>query len=141
MTSHNAQAPIRQDDAHRYATLLEWGTRAGLFALVISFAVYLLEMMPAHVPLDQLPRVWGLPSKIFLERTVTPTGWGWLPLAFKGDLCNLIGIAILAGCSLPPLLALVPLYLARRDRAYAAICAAIALVLVLAASGVLTGGH
>lgn len=128
-------------DAERYATLLEWGTRVGLLALIISFAVYLFESLPPHVPLDRLPQVWGLPAKAFLEQTRTPTGWGWLALAIKGDMSNLIGIAMLAGCSLPPLLALIPFYWQRRDRAYAAMCAAIALVLVLAASGVLTGGH
>lgn len=128
-------------DAGRYATLLEWGTRVGLLALVISFAAYLFEWLSPHVPLDQLPQVWGLPAKAFLEQTRTPTGWGWLALAIKGDMSNLIGIAMLAGCSLPPLVALVPFYWRRGDRAYAAMCAAIALVLVLAASGVLTGGH
>jgi len=47
----------------------------------------------------------------------------------------------LAGCSLPPLIGLMLLYLKRRDYTYAGICLAIVLVLVLAASGVLTGGH
>jgi hypothetical protein len=54
---------------------------------------------------------------------------------------NLIGIAILAGCSVPPLLGLIPLYLKRRDYAYTVLCAAIVLVLVLAASGILSGEH
>lgn len=140
------QAPTHttdtRNDADRYATLLEWGTRVGLFALIVSFAVNLLEWFPPHVPLDVLPQVWGLPAKAFLEQTRTPTGWGWLALAFKeGDMANLIGIAVLAGCSLPPLLALVPFYWRRKDRTYAVMCAAIAMVLVLAASGVLTGGH
>ena len=62
-------------------------------------------------------------------------------MAYKGDLSNLIGIALLAGCSLPPLLGLIPLYLKRRDYAYAGISAFVAMVLVLAASGILTGGH
>ncbi len=54
----------------------------------------------------------------------------------------MIGIGVLAACSLPPLLALVPLFLKQRNGAvYAAICVLEALVLVLAASGVLTSGH
>jgi len=62
-------------------------------------------------------------------------------LAGKGDMLTLVGIALLAGCSLPPLIGLMLLYLKRRDYTYAGICLAIVLVLVLAASGVLTGGH
>ena len=57
------------------------------------------------------------------------------------DRFNLVGIALLAGCSMPALLGLIPLYVQRRDYAYAGICALIALVLVLAASGILSGGH
>jgi len=128
-------------DALRYALLLDWGTRIGLISLVISFAAYLFGLLVPHVPLDQLPMVLNQPAKTFLQQTGTPTGWGWVRLAHKGDLSNLIGIALLAGCSIPPLLGLIPLYLKRRDFLYAGICGLITIVLVLAASGLLTGGH
>lgn len=136
-----SHAQQQREEALRYAFLLGWGSHLGVFALVISFAAYLLGILSPHVPLEQLPGVWNLPVATYLERTATPTGWGWLALTGKGDLSNLIGIALLAGCSLPPLLALIPLYLKRRDYLYAGLCALIVLVLVLAASGVLTGGH
>lgn len=131
----------RPSEAARYACLLDWGTRVGVVCLVLSFGAYLLGWLQPHVPLDQLPVVWNLPVSSYLRHTQSPTGWGWLALAHKGDLSNLIGMALLAGCSLPPLLGLIPLYLKRRDHAYAGMCALIATVLVLAASGLLTGGH
>lgn len=128
-------------EAARYALLLDWGTRIGVLALLLSFAAYLFGILSPHVPLAQLPEVWSLPVSEYLQRTASPTGWGWLALAHKGDLSNLIGIALLASCSLPPLLGLIPLYLQRRDSVYAALCALVATVLILAASGLLTGGH
>lgn len=131
----------QQVEAQRYAHLLDWGARIGVLALVLSFAAYVFGVLPPHVPLEQLPSVWNLPVGAYLQQTATPTGWGWLALAHKGDLSGLIGISILAGCSLPPLLGLIPLYLKRSDYVYAAICAMVSGVLVLAASGVLTGGH
>jgi hypothetical protein len=131
----------QQVEAQRYARLLDWGSRIGVLALVLSFAAYVSGVLPPHVPLEQLPSVWNLPVGAYLQQTATPTGWGWLALAHKGDLSGLIGISILAGCSLPPLLGLIPLYMKRRDYVYAAICGMVAGVLVLAASGVLTGGH
>lgn len=131
----------QQVEALRYARLLDWGARIGVLALVLSFAAYVFGVLPPHVPLEQLPSVWNLPVGAYLQQTATPTGWGWLALAHKGDLSGLIGISILAGCSLPPLLGLIPLYVKRRDYVYAAICGMVAGVLVLAASGVLTGGH
>jgi hypothetical protein len=137
--TNNAQQ--QQLEALRYANLLDWGARLGVVALIVSFAAYVLGLLTPHVPLEQLPTVWNLPVAAYLEQTATPTGWGWLALAHKGDLSGLIGISILSGCSLPPLLGLIPLYLKRRDYVYAAICAAVVAVLVLAASGLLTGGH
>lgn len=130
-----------RNEAQRYALLLEWGTWFGQAALVLSFTMYVFGFLPPHVPLDQLPAVWNLPASTYLQQTNTPTGWGWTALIMKGDFLNLIGICILAGCSLPPLLALIPLYLKQDDRAYAAICALVAVVLLLAASGILTAGH
>ena len=137
--SDNAQQ--QQAEAARYALLLDWGTRVGVLALLLSFSAYLFGWLAPHVPLQQLPSVWNLPVSEYLARTGTPTGWGWLALADRGDLVNLIGIAMLASCSLPPLLGLIPLYLQRRDYVYAWICAAVGSVLLLAASGLLTGGH
>lgn len=138
-TLTNAQE--QQLEALRYAQLLDWGTRLGVLALIASFAAYVFGVLTPHVPLEQLPSVWNLPVAAYLQQTATPTGWGWLALAHKGDLSGLIGISILAGCSLPPLLGLIPLYLKRLDYVYAAICVVVIAVLVLAASGILTGGH
>jgi hypothetical protein len=131
----------QQAEASRYAHVLGWGTRVGVVALLLSFAAYLFGILPPHVPLEQLPAVWNLPASEYLKSTNSPTGWGWLAFIHRGDFSNLIGISLLAGCSLPALLGLIPLYLKRRDHGYAVICAVVALVLVLAASGVLTGGH
>lgn len=138
-TSENTQ--LQKAEASLYAFLLDWGTRIGLVFLVLSFAAYVFGFITPLVSLDQLPQLWNQPVAVYLQKSGTPTGWGWVSLAGKGDMLNLVGIALLAGCSLPPLLGLIPLYLKRRDYAYAGICAAIVLVLVLAASGVLSGGH
>lgn len=136
-----AQIQQQQAEAYRYAYLLHWGTRVGELLLVLGFVAYLFGVLKPQVPLEQLPSVWNLPLAAYLQRTATPTGWGWLALAYEGDLSNLIGIALLAGCSMLPLMGLIPLYLSRRDYAYAGICVLVLLVLVLAASGLLTGGH
>ena len=135
-------APLLQPPEQlRYARILDVETRVGLLFLVISFAAYLLGLLDAQVPVDQLPRVWGLPVAAYLAQTGAPTGWGWLPLIFKGDMAGLAGIVLLSSCSLACLSALVPLYLRRGDRAYALLCVAEVAVVVLAASGLLSGGH
>lgn len=141
MTTSTTHTQQQQAEALRYAFLLDSGSRLGVIALVVSFSAYVFGFLTPHVPLEQLPSVWNLPVATYLQRTATPTGWGWLTLAGKGDFSNLIGIMLLAGCSMPPLLGLIPLYLKQRDYVYAGLCSAIVLVLLLAASGILTGGH
>jgi hypothetical protein len=125
----------------RYASLLEWSTRVGLLVLALSFAAYVSGLTPSFVPMDRLPALWSLPVGRFLAETGMPTGWGWVAHLGHGDVQGLAGIVILAGCSVPCLLALVPVYAARRDHAFVAVCLAVVAVVVLAASGLLSGGH
>ena len=124
-----------------YARLLDWGAKVGLAVLVAGFAGYVFGFLAPYVPVDQLPELWTLPLADYLARTSTPTGWGWLALLAKGEFAGLAGIAILSGCSLLCLIAVVAIYARRGDRVYAAICVLEIAVLVLAASGVLTAGH
>ncbi|TXT36739.1 MAG: hypothetical protein FD135_4076 [Comamonadaceae bacterium] len=138
-TQTHAQA--QHAEALRYAFLLDWSSRLGVLALLLSFALYVSGLLTPHVPLDQLPSLWNLSASDYLQRTASPTGWGWLALAHRGDYSNLIGIALLSGCSVAPLLGVLALYFQRKDFVYASICATILLVLLLAASGVLTAGH
>lgn len=134
-------AQEQRDESSRYAFLLDWSTRLGVLALLLGFSAYVFGILTPYVPLKQLPSLWNLPVNEYSQRTATPMGWGWLPLAYHGDLFNLIGIALLAGSSMAPLLGLMLLYAKRKAYVYAVICAVILIVLLLAASGLLTGGH
>jgi len=137
-----APAPKTQPPEQlRYARLLDWGTWLGLVVLVLSFAAYALGLADPHVPVSRLPELWQHPVGRYLELTQSPTGWGWLALIHRGDIAGLAGIVILAGCSVVCLLALVPLYLRRGDKAFAMLCVAEVAVVVLAASGWLAGRH
>lgn len=142
MTAQGADdAQLQQAEAARYADLLNWGTRVGMLVLIVGFASYTLGLISPFVSLQDLPQLWNQPVATFQHLTGSPTGWGWLKLISKADMLNLLGIAILAGASLPPLLGLFVLYVQRRDWVYAALCASLAAVQILAASGILGGGH
>ena len=125
----------------RYALWLDWGTRLGALVLVLSFGAYLWGWLPPRMSVLELSALWHLPASEFTQRTDTPQGWAWLAHLHQGDMAGLLGIALLASCSLPSLLALVPMYLRAGDRAYAAICLAEVAVLLLAASGILSAPH
>ncbi len=124
-----------------YARWLGWGTRIGLAVLVVSFALYVSGLLPSAVPPERLPQLWGLPVAQYLQQSGAATGWGWVPQIGRGDVTALLGIVMLASCSVPALLALLPGALQRSDRLFAALCLAEVLVIVLAATGWLAGGH
>ena len=137
----NTPAPQQPPEQLRYATWLEWGTRVGLAVLVLSFLGYAIGLLPAQVTPQRLAELWGLPVSQYLQQSGAGTGWAWLAHWTKGDTLGLVGIVVLAGCSVPALLALLPLFWARGDKTYALLVLAEVAVVVLAASGVLTGGH
>lgn len=125
----------------RYATLLERGSWLGMAMLVITFTVYALQLIPAEIAPAQWPSLWDKPVREYIQLSGAPTGWGWLGKLGKSDYASLIGVAVLAGCSMLSMLALIPMYFKRRDRAFALIATLQVLVLVLAASGMLRAGH
>ncbi len=119
-----------------YAAVLHWCTLVGFIVLVITFAAYMLGWLPAHVPMEQLPRLWNLSTDEFLKATGTPTGWSWLFQMSKGDFAALLGIAVLSGCSIACILVIIPAYVRRKDNAYIAICLLEVAVLLASAAGV-----
>lgn len=137
MTPTVAPAP----DQARYARLLAIGTYTGLALLVILFGVYMLGIVEPHVAHDRLPELWRLPAGRFLEETGIAGGWGWTALVHRADILTLVGIVVLAFCSVPCLVAVMPLYWAAGQRMLMAICALEIAVIVAAASGLVSGGH
>lgn len=138
---NDVATPTQPPEQVRYAAWLEWGTRLGLAVLVLSFLGYAFGLLPAQVAPQRLAELWNLPVSQYLAQAGAGTGWSWLAHWSRGDTLGLVGIVILAGCSVPALLALVPLFWRRGDKAYALLALAEVAVVVLAASGLLAGGH
>jgi len=124
-----------------YARWLDVGTKIGFAVLVSAFAIYIFEFVLAHVPVEDLPRYWNLPVEEYLAAAGVEPGWGWVEHIAKGDYINLVGVAMLSSVSIVCYVRLLPLLWQERDRIYLAIAALEIVVLVLAASGVLGGGH
>jgi len=124
-----------------YARWLDWGTRISLAVLVAAFLAYVLGVTPAALPLTEVPRYWGLPLERYLALSGAPSGWGWLGMLDKGDYQSMVGVALLGLVTVLCYLRLLPALLARGERLQAAIVVAQVMVLLLAASGVLAGGH
>ena len=125
----------------RYARWLDLGTRAGLGLLVFSFALYVSGVVPPHIPFGDLPALWILPVDQYLAATGLQPGWSWLGRLHSSDMMNFAGIAFLSLVTVGCYVGLAAAYLRKRDTACALIVLAEIFVLVLAASGLVSGSH
>ncbi len=125
-----------------YAAVLDRGMKIGLLAIIITFVVYVTGILAPHLPVGDLPKYWVMPAKQYIKAAGIHTGWSWLGMLHKGDFLNFVGIAFLAGVTIACLFPIIPIFLRKKDKVYAAISAVEILILVLAASGILkAGGH
>jgi hypothetical protein len=124
-----------------YANILNKGMYVGLAILFITFAIYAFGIMKPYIPLDEISHYWGYSVHEYLEHTEIGTGWSWVGMLKYGDFLNFIGIAILAGVTIICYLAIVPLLFKSNDKVYAILALLEAVILSLAASGILKVGH
>jgi hypothetical protein len=124
-----------------YASILEKGMYVGLLILFVTFALYAFSIMKPFIPLEDVSRYWGMNVHDYLEHLHIKTGWSWLGMLNYGDFINFIGVAVLAGVTIMCYLAIVPILLKNNDKVYAVLALLEALVLSLAASGILAVGH
>ncbi len=130
------------EDQIIYASILNVGMWCGLAVLTITFLMYVFGVLPNFVPIEDLPKFWGMKANKYIHELHAPTGWGWIAFVGKGDYINFIGIAMLAGLTILCYLAIIPTLSRRKDSAYLAIAIVEVAVLLLAASGVMkAGGH
>lgn len=131
-----------------YASVLEKGMYSGLGLMFITFALYVFGIMDPVIPVDQVANYWSLPvndylaaiNQNFLHWEHAPTGWAWLKLLGKGDFLNFLPVAILSGVTIVCYIVIVPGLFARGDKAMGLIATATAIILTLAASGLISGG-
>lgn len=145
-------AEIRKQATHEqvlYASILEKGMLIGLALLFITFALYIFGIMEPVVPIDDVPNYWRLSVEEYLASINTnylqmdhaPTGWAWMDLIGKGDFLNFLPVVILSGVTIVCYLSIVPGLFRRGDRAMGVITILTAIILILAASGILAVGH
>lgn len=140
MNTPNEQALKPSREQIIYANLLIIGVWAGIFILVTTYVVYLTEILPAHVELSLIPKVWGKGVAEYLELTHSPQGWGWVGLLGKGDFLNYVGFVLLALMTIMCYLVLVRGYVRQKNWIFSAIAILEIIVLSVAASGILGGG-
>ena len=124
-----------------YARWLDWSTRISLAVLIATVLAYMAGLLPPAVPVAELPQLWVLSVYRYREATGAPSGWGWVGWLASGDYLNLVGVALLGLVTVLCYLRIALPLVARGERLQVAFVVAQVAVLVLAASGLLAGGH
>ena len=132
-----------------YAKVLGYGMLLGLAILLLTFLLYATGIMAPAIPKDTLANYWQYSAHHYLEVVEEEylhlgrlcDGWTWTRLLGKGDYVNFIGIATLSAITILCYLAIIPTLLRKGDKVYAIIALLEALILSLAASGILAVGH
>ncbi len=125
-----------------YANILNIGVKTGLAVLVISFLVYISGALSPIVAFSELAGRWVLPVHEFIEKTGSPSGWGWVWKLNRGDALTFFALAWLSSITIVCYLRIIPILIRKGDTIYLIIAVLEVAVLLLAASGVLhAGGH
>jgi hypothetical protein len=132
---------VASEEQLLYASILGIGGKIGLGLLVVTFILYAGRFLPLKIPLEDLPRYWSLSVEKYLEAVGIQPGWAWFGMLRYGDFANFIPIAFLAGITILCYLSLIPSFLRKRDILYTWLVIIEVLVLAVAASGLLRGGH
>ena len=134
---------VREHDTEvqeAYARWLDACTRLSFAASLAAFVLYVSGAIPSYLPLDALPRYWGLPVGEFLRQTGAPSGWGWLQRLGGAEYLNLACMALLGLVTALCYARIVPVLLRLGERLQAALAMTQIVVLLAAASGVFAGG-
>jgi hypothetical protein len=131
-------APITEERI--YAGVLRIAARVSVAVLILTFTVYVGGIVGPLVPIEDLPWYWTLSAPEYLAAAKLDNGWGWVRRIHFGDVLNFVGVALLAAATIVCYLRLLPILIRKRDTTYIFIVVAEILILLLAASGVLTGG-
>jgi len=123
-----------------YANLLFYGCWTGLGIMIVTYLIYVLDLMSPHVSMDHVVQLWSRPVHDYLTQGNVPSGWGWVGLLGKGDFLNFLGIVLLAGLTIVCYIPLIPAYLKKKDPVFAILALAEVLILLVAASGIVGGG-
>lgn len=125
-----------------YAKFLEKGMLVGLVILLITYAIYLTGIIKPYIPVSEIPKYWSMPVAEYLHKANVSPGWNWVSLLGYGDFLNFVPIALLAGITIICFLVIIPTLWRNNDKVYAFLSLLEAVILSVAASGILgSGGH
>jgi len=124
-----------------YSRLLGWGALAALVVMLVVYLLYATGAVASAVPPARIADHWGSPPQEYSEAVGVRGGWAWVTQLGRGECLSRLGPALLGLVTIACLAVALPVFLKKRDWAFATIVAAEIVLLALSASGLVSGGR
>lgn len=138
----NQENKNASEEQIKFANVLDILSKIGFVFLITAFILYISGLLPNFVELEKVPKLWGLSFDGYAHKTNIPVGWDWINYINHGDFLSFASIAFLAIISLICFFTILPIYIKKKDWIYTSLVIIQILVLLLAASNLISvGGH
>jgi hypothetical protein len=124
-----------------YAGILGKATTLGIALIIIGYVVYAFNLIPLSVSIEQVASNWHLRAGDFHQKINAPLGWSCFNDPGKGDVLSYISLIYLGIVTIFCLFGAGIAFLREKNMIYTFFAFAQMAVLILAAAGVVSGGH
>ena len=124
-----------------FASVLIWIVRIGLIIMTVSFVLYVSGSVRSSVAPDEVPDYWHLDSCEYRDAAGGHQGWQWMRDLGNGTTLAFAGLIFFPASIIVAVAIAAFLYLRHGVRRYAIISALLAIVLTVAATGVISAGQ
>lgn len=129
--------PVQRD----FASVLTWIVRIGLIVMLVTFGLYVSGIVDSSAPVDTIADHWELSASEYRTVTESEEGWRWITQIGDGATLAFAALAFFPLAIIVAMIIAAVLYAKHRLTAHAVIAAALALVLTVAATGLLSIGQ
>jgi hypothetical protein len=127
-----------------YARTLDYVAHSVIILMAVGYFLYLTELLPLSVPIETIAGNWHLSAGHLQAKLNLPCGWGCFTSPtgiLHGDIFSYISVIFLSLATLICLASAVAVFISEKKHLYSAIAALQVLVLLVAASGIMSGGR
>ncbi len=136
----NGENRYASDTQQIIAKLYRWASIIGLTFMAVIFALYVFGLLQTKIPVSEVGRYWHLDAERYHEETGTPTGWAFLTAISDGENLSFASLVAMVLSVIVCLLIMVVTFIKKRRLEFAIITFLQAVILVTAATGIISGG-
>jgi len=124
-----------------YARVLSWTSTFGIIFIIAGYLIYVFQLLPFAVAPEAIAAQWHLRAAELHKAVPVPSGWDWIGQLGRGDVLSYASIVYLSSATIICLGAIIPVFIREKDHIYTTVTILQVLVLLFAATGVISGGH